>query len=154
MDLGCYVLNAARHLGHWIGATPHVSGVEARLWSPEVDSAVTAELTYPGGATGRVMWDMDAGERRMVWTVRGSEGTAVSPAFAVPHLDPRLVITDAGGVTREERPDADTSYTHQLAALAESLHSGTPFLVDVDDAVANMELVDTVYREAGLTPRG
>ncbi len=154
MDLGCYVLNAARHVGHWIGGSPRLGGVEARVRSPDVDSAVTAGLTYPGGATGWVAWDMDADDRRMVWTVRGSRGTAVSPAFGVPHLDPRLLITDAAGVTREEKPDACTSYTHQLAAIADSLCTGAPFLVDVDDAIANLELVDTVYREVGLTPRG
>ena len=97
MDLGCYVLNAARHLGHWIGATPRLSGVVATLWSPDVDSAVTADLDYSGGPSGRVHWDMDAAERRMIWTVRGSLATAVSPAFAVPHLDPRLVVTDCIG---------------------------------------------------------
>ncbi len=154
MDLGCYVLNAARHLGHWIGATPRLSGVVATLWSPDVDSAVTADLDYSGGPSGRVHWDMDAAERRMIWTVRGSLATAVSPAFAVPHMDPRLVVTDSSGAVREEKPDADTSYTHQLAALAETLSTGGPFLVDADDAVANLDLVDVVYREAGLTPRG
>jgi hypothetical protein len=77
-----------------------------------VDSAVSADLTYSGGATGRLVWDMDAADRRMLWTVRGSRATAALPAFAVPHTDPRLVITDASGTTREEHPGTGTSYTH------------------------------------------
>lgn len=57
-----------------------------------MDSAVSAELAYSGGAIGHVAWVMDATVRRMVWTVRGSKATAVSPFFAVPHTDPRVVI--------------------------------------------------------------
>lgn len=106
------------------------------------------------GLPGRVVWDMDAPRRRMPWTVRGSEATAVAPGFAVPHTDPRLAITDASGATREERPRTETSYTHQLAALAETLHRGAAFPADVDDAVANADLVDSVDLAAGLSTRG
>jgi hypothetical protein len=119
-----------------------------------VDSAVSADLTYSGGATGRLVWDMDAADRRMLWTVRGSRATAALPAFAVPHTDPRLVITDASGTTREEHPGTGTSYTHQLAALAETLERGTTFPAALDDAVANADLVDLVYSASGLTTRG
>jgi hypothetical protein len=47
-----------------------------------------------------------------------------------------------------------SSYTYQLAALAETLQSGAEFLIDVDDSVANAELIDEVYLSAGLSPRG
>jgi hypothetical protein len=128
--------------------------IEVRRRAPDVDSAVSAELTYSGGATGRVVWDMDAPDRRILWTVRGSKATAVLPSFAVPHTDPRLVITNASGAIREEHPGTGTSYTHQLAALAETLQAGATFQVDVDDAVANADLVDGVYHASGLTTRG
>jgi predicted dehydrogenase len=154
MDLGCYVLSAARHVGRWIGETPVLERVRVRRREPDLDSAVSAELSYPGGATGHLTWDMQAPVRRMVWTVRGSKATAVSPCFAVPHTDPRLVITDASGTTREERPGTGTSYTHQLAAVAATLQRGTAFPVDVDDAVANADLVDSVYRAASMSVRG
>ena len=51
-------------------------------------------------------------------------------------------------------PDGVTAYTHQLAALAETLHRGAAFPSDVDDAVANADLVDSVYLAAGLSTRG
>ena len=56
--------------------------------------------------------------------------------------------------TEEEILGDQTSYTYQLAALAETLQTGAPFLIDVDDSVANAELIDDVYRTAGLPPRG
>jgi hypothetical protein len=62
--------------------------------------------------------------------------TAVVPAFAVPHLDNRIVVT-RGGSTEEQTLGDKTSYTYQLGALAETLQTGAEFLIDVDDSVSN-----------------
>jgi hypothetical protein len=72
---------------------------------------------------------------------------------AVPHSDNRIVIIQ-GDNTEEEILGDQTSYTYQLAALTETLRTGAPFLIDVNDSVANAELIDDVYRNAGLRPRG
>jgi hypothetical protein len=42
----------------------------------------------------------------------------------------------------------------RVLGLADTLHTGAEFLIDVDDSVANAELIDEVYRKAGLSPRG
>lgn len=47
MDLGCYVLNAARQVGRWLGEAPSVVSAEATLKSPDIDSAMRVELAYP-----------------------------------------------------------------------------------------------------------
>jgi predicted dehydrogenase len=62
MDLGCYVLDAARQLGLWIGAAPQIVRADAALRGPEVDASMRVQLAYPGGVTGRCVWDMDAAE--------------------------------------------------------------------------------------------
>ena len=153
MDLGCYVLNAARQVGRWLDQAPSVVSAETTLKKPDVDAAMWVELAYPGGIRGRLHWDMNAQGRQMVWTVIGTAATAVVPAFAVPHLDNRIVITRDGS-TEEQTLGAQTSYTYQLAALADTLQTGAEFLIDVDDSVANAELIDEVYRRAGLSARG
>ena len=153
MDLGCYVLHAARQVGRWIGGEPSVVSAEAVLKEQDVDAAVRAELAFPTGATGSLRWDMNAGRRVMTWTVTGSAGSATSPAFAVPHQDNRLLVSRDGQPSEEMLGDA-TSYTYQLAALAETLRAGAPFVIDVDDSVANAELIDAVYRAAELPMRG
>ena len=89
----------------------------------------------------------------MTWTVTGSAGSATSPAFGVPHLDNRLLVT-RGGVTEEERLGEQTSYTYQLAALSRTVRDDTPFPLDLDDAMANAALIDGCYAAAGLLPRG
>jgi predicted dehydrogenase len=153
MDLGCYVLNAARQVGRWLDQAPSVVRAETTLKKPDVDAAMWVELAYPGGIRGRLHWDMNAQGRQMVWTVIGTAATAVVPAFAVPHLDNRIVITRDGS-TEEQTLGAQTSYTYQLAALADTLQTGAEFLIDVDDSVANAELIDEVCRRAGLSARG
>jgi hypothetical protein len=153
MDLGCYVLNAARQFGCWVGQAPAVIRAEATLKKPGVDAAMWVELAYQGGIPGRLHWDMNAEARQMVWTVAGTAATAVVPAFAVPHLDNRIVIIRDGS-TEEQTLGDQTSYTYQLAALADTLQTGAEFLIDVDDSLANAELIDEVYLRAGLSPRG
>jgi predicted dehydrogenase len=153
MDLGCYVLDAARWFGAWIGAAPQILTVDATLRAPEVDASMRVELGYRGGVTGHCAWDMDAGERTMTWTVTGTKGSATSLAFAVPHMHNRLVVT-RDGRTHEEVLGDRTSYTYQLARLAEDLLGGPPFPVGIDGSVANAELIDECYRRTGLTPRG
>lgn len=152
MDLGCYVLDAARQLGLWIEAAPEIVNVDATLRAPELDASMRVELAYPGGVTGRCVWDMDAGERTMTWSVTGTDGVATSPAFAVPHMDNRLMVTRSGRTSEEVLGD-QTSYTYQLARLADALRSGRPFPADIDGSVVNAELIDECYRRAGLSPR-
>jgi predicted dehydrogenase len=153
MDLGCYVLNAARQVGRWLDEIPSVVSAEATLKKSELDSAMRVELAYSNGVQGKLHWDMNANARQMVWTIIGTAATAVVPAFAVPHLDNRIVITRDGS-TEEQTLGDQTSYTYQLAALADTLQTGADFLIDVDDSVANAELIDEVYQRAGLSPRG
>ena len=153
MDLGCYVLDAARTLGRWIDAAPRIVSVDATLRAPGVDASMRVELAYPGGVIAHCRWDMAAADRTMTWSVTGTEGVATSPAFAVPHTDNRLTVT-RNGRTSEEVLGDHTSYTYQLARLADSLRGGPPFPIDIDGSVANAELIDECYRRARLSPRG
>jgi predicted dehydrogenase len=152
MDLGCYVLDAARQLGLWMETAPEIINVEATLRAPEVDASMHVELAYPGGVTGDCVWDMDAGKRTMSWSVTGTKGVATSPAFVLPHTDNRLVVT-RNGRTSEEVLGDQTSYTYQLACFADALQDRHPFPADMDGSVANAELIDECYRRAGLSPR-
>lgn len=152
MDLGCYVLDAARQLGSWIGAEPEIVSAAATLRAPEVDASMRVELFYPGGVSGHCVWDMDAGERTMTWSVTGTGSTATSPAFAVPHTDNRLIVSRGGRASKEVLGD-QTSYTYQLTRLVDALRGGQPFPADIDGSVANAELIDECYRRAGLSPR-
>jgi len=49
MDLGCYVLDAARHVGEWLGSAPQITSVEATLRAAQMDAAMRVELGYAHG---------------------------------------------------------------------------------------------------------
>ena len=48
----------------------------------------------------------------------------------------------------------ESSYTCQLRAFADAVLHGKPVLTPASDAVANMKVIDDIYRAAGLEPRG
>ena len=46
-----------------------------------------------------------------------------------------------------------STYTYQLQAFADHLQHGTALPLGVDDAVTNMQYIDTAYTAAGMSPR-
>lgn len=76
MDLGCYVLHAARQLGRWISGEPVLVSAAATESArhPGVDERLHVTLTYPDSLQVDARWDMRAAERRMPWTVDGALG--------------------------------------------------------------------------------
>jgi predicted dehydrogenase len=71
-----------------------------------------------------------------------------------PHLYHRLSIRRKGGATTKERVAGGRTYPHQLRAFTAAVQHGTPFPTGTDDAIANMAVIDAVYRAAGMEPRG
>ena len=80
MDAGCYTVHMVRIFG---GSTPEVVSAQAKLHGPEIDRAMTAELRFAGGHTGRIrcsMWSrrlLDIGPNRQ----RQPRGAIWPPRF-------------------------------------------------------------------------
>src|SRR5258708_283839 len=88
MDAGCYPVHIVRMLGR---EEPQVVSAKARLHNLDVDRAMTAELRFPSGHTGRVtasMWSRSL--LRMSARVVGENGqlTVLNPFM--PQLFHRL----------------------------------------------------------------
>jgi predicted dehydrogenase len=154
MDLGCYSLHAQRVLAPWAGGEPELVDARAgeRAGAPGVDEWLEARLRFPSGATGLARCHMAGDRRLMTYRVVGSRGEAVVANFVEPHRDDRLLVRTPAG-ERVERHGRRSSYTYQLEAFTRAVREGAPFPVGVDDAVANMRLVDACYAAAGLGPR-
>jgi predicted dehydrogenase len=154
MDLGCYSLHAQRVLAPWGGGEPELVAARAgeRPGEPGMDEWLEAQLRFPSGATGVARCDMASDRRQMTYRVVGSRGEALVANFVEPHLDDRLIIRTPAG-ERVERHGRRSSYTYQLEAFSRAVREGVPLPIDVDDAVANMRLVDACYAAAGLRPR-
>ncbi len=152
MDLGCYSLHSLRMFAAWAGGAPVVVSAtgDERPGRPGVDERMTAELAFPGGATGLAHCDM-AADLRVTCRVEGERGTATAMNVVLPQRDDRIVVTTPNG-DRTEHLGTRPTYLYQLEALRAHLRDGAPFPIDVDDAVATAELIDATYRAAGFAP--
>lgn len=152
MDLGCYGLHIMRSLGRRVLGDPRIAGARAELRSPGVDARCDIDIEFPGGATGVSTNSMVAEDYSFTLRITGSTGAAFVHDFIHPAGDDRLTVTTPAGSTVEHH-GTRASYSHQLEAFAAHVEHGAPLPFGVDDAVANMALVDATYRAAGLQPR-
>jgi predicted dehydrogenase len=149
MDLGCYPVSWVRHV---TGQEPVVTSAQAEEDPLRVDATMSAELLFPSGATGSVRSSMTAGPE-IALTVVGSEGRMEVANPLAPQMGNNLVIQTRGG--RSSGPvEAGQTYVHMLRAFADHVVHGLPFPTQGDDSVANMTVIDAIYRAAGLPPRG
>ncbi|MFJ7218990.1 Gfo/Idh/MocA family protein [Amycolatopsis sp. NPDC098790] len=150
MDAGCYAVHMARVFG---GETPSVVSASARLKSPKVDRAMTAELRYPSGHTGRVtcsMWSSSV--LRISAVVTGSRGSVSVVNPLMPQMYHRFVVK-IDGVRRTEKFPRRATYEYQLDAFAAAVLEGAPVKTSAADAVETMTVIDEIYRAAGLPLR-
>jgi predicted dehydrogenase len=156
MDLGCYGLHVMRSLGRLgvpgIGGRPSITHAHADQRVPGVDAWCDVEVAFPGGATGLSANSMVAEDHSFTIRIVGTAGDLLVHDFIKPHHDDRLTVNTPDGTT-VERLGRRPSYVYQLAAFAEHVEHGTPLPFGTADAVANMALIDSAYRAAGMEPR-
>jgi predicted dehydrogenase len=151
MDVGCYAIHELRLLA---GAEPEVTAASAKLARPNVDRWMRADFRFADGRTGRMtcaLWSV-----RLVTLsarVSGTDGELRVLNPTGPQLFNRLTVRAKSRTTRE-RVRGDASYVYQLQAFADAVRDGEPVLTGPEDSVANMAVIDDVYRKAGLPVRG
>jgi predicted dehydrogenase len=151
MDAGCYAVHMARTFGG--GETPSVVSAAAKLRSPGVDRAMTAELRYPSGHTGRIecsMWSSSV--LKISAKVIGSKGSLSVFNPLMPQAYHRFSVR-ASGSRRTEKFPRRASYAYQLDAFAAAVLHGEPVKTSAADAVETMTVIDEIYRAAGLPLR-
>jgi len=151
MDAGCYAVHMARTFGG--GETPSVVSASAKLRSPRVDRAMTAELKFPSGHTGRVTCSMWSSSILKIGAkVTGSKGSISVFNPLAPQAYHRFSVR-IGGARRTEKFPRRASYAYQLDAFAAAVLHGEPVKTSAADAVETMTVIDEIYRAAGLPPR-
>jgi predicted dehydrogenase len=150
MDAGCYAVHMVRTYG---GSTPEVVWAQAKLRDPRVDRAMTAEVKFSGGHTGRIRCSMWSSSLLQISArVIGERGELRVLNPVMPSLFHRLTIRSADG-RRVERFSRRPSYAYQLDAFAASMLRGEPVKTTPEDAIENMTVIDAIYRAAGLPLR-
>jgi predicted dehydrogenase len=152
MDAGCYAIHLQRTLGP---GEPTVTAARARPLrrDPRVDRAMTVELAFPDGATGRVRTSMWSSTLLNISArVTGERGQVSVLNFAAPQYFHRVRAT----VNHRRygfRVPGDASYTYQLRAFRDAVAGATTNLTPPEDSIATMSLIDAAYVAAGLPIR-
>jgi predicted dehydrogenase len=162
MDVGCYAVNLVRLLG---GEEPEVTAARALRASADIDRAMTADLRFPGGHTGRIgcsLWSLSL--LRSSARAVGTRGRLDVLNPFMPHLFHRLVVRANGKRRVEHLPWAvwrRPTYEYQLEAFcaAVAAPAGVAGVTGVrnnglSDAIANMRVIDAIYGAAGMRRRG
>jgi predicted dehydrogenase len=150
MDLGAYAINALRRC---VGEEPQVVEATPELHGPGVDRAMRARLAFPGGAEATFEASLaNEGGYESGLRIEGERGTLTCDNPFLPRAG-TTVIVEAGGGRQMARFDEPPTYTFQARALKAVIREGAPVLTPGADGVANMAVIDAVYRQAGLDPR-
>ena len=150
MDVGCYALHMVRTFS---GEEPTVRSAVAKERSPGVDRRMTADFDLPSGATAKI--DVSMLSTRLLAlgaNVHGTDGEVRVINATAPQFFHRFSVRSKDGKRREKFSKRPT-YSFQLDAFAGAVLRGEPFPTTTTDSIANMELIDAVYRAAGMQPR-
>lgn len=151
MDLGCYPVHLVRTL---MGSEPVVLSATARtVDGGQVDEALVAEMQFHAGVTSTIRSSLMEDVESQTARITGTRGTIDVENFVHPQAGNRIILTVDGVMTTEEVPALPSSYAAQLSAFVSAIRDGIGVPTGPADAVANMEIIDAMYRAAGLEPR-
>ncbi|MDZ7685558.1 MAG: Gfo/Idh/MocA family oxidoreductase [Gammaproteobacteria bacterium] len=151
MDIGCYAVSWVRHIS---GEEPTIISAEAETGAPNVDLMLSADMTFPSGASGKITGDMRDGNRfRAELVVKGSKGEMTVTNPLVPQNGHRLKIV-TGSDERTWTFDRRPTYSYQLDAFLHAIDTGEEPLTGGRDAINQMRAIDACYEAAGLPLRG
>jgi predicted dehydrogenase len=158
-DIGGYAINTARLI---FGTEPQrVTGVCERDPNSGCDSLTSALLDFGVGQASFVVGTQHVPYQRV--HVYGTLGhIEVEIPFNAPYDRPCKVYVDDGFVggpdftvkqSSDERRQllalpAANQYTRQWQAFSEAIRSGRPIHNDIQSAVANMRVIDAIFRSA------
>jgi len=153
MDLGCYCM-------HWIRTVandePAVVSARARCATPGVDLEIEAQLAFTSGPTATLRCSMQPEDgvlfRRL--RVEGDKGVLELDNPVSPHAGATLSIESDAASLPQIVSGGDTTFQYQLRHVLEVIAGRAQPLTGGEDAINNMRALDSIYRAAGLRPRG
>jgi predicted dehydrogenase len=150
MDIGCYLIHAARFA---FGQEPgRVVGLIDRDPAMKTDRLTSAMLDFAGGqAIFTCSTQLVPYQRVQFFGTKGRIEIEI-PFNAPPDRPTRIFIDDGGelfgsGITTETFPVCD-QYTLQGDAFSRAVMEGTEVPVPLEDAIANMAVIDAVFKSA------
>jgi len=139
MDLGAYCINVSRLVAceepQWVSGTANRSAIDDSFWGT---------LNFPGGLVATFEASFEAYDRERV-EITGTEGSIVLDRPWVGRFDrEELLLHRHGGVEAVPTSGGDPYGLEALDFANVVRNRGQP-LYGVDDAVANMRVIDALY---------
>jgi predicted dehydrogenase len=152
MDVGCYPIHLCRFI---VGEEPEVTAVRMKLHRPQVDRWTEAHLRFPSGVEGRIVCSLFSWVLlRSRASLRGTEGQIdIFNPYAPQTVYHAVHIRGKSGRRTEKFPGPGT-YDYQLRAFVRAIRTREALPTGPADFIKNMEVIDAIYRKAGLRPRG
>ncbi|MET0986630.1 MAG: Gfo/Idh/MocA family oxidoreductase, partial [Steroidobacteraceae bacterium] len=152
MDTGSYCVNFLRLL---LGEPVRILSAAPTISTPQVDGRMQAELMFRNDCLGRLDASQISAANDVFASAEliGTKGRLHVLQPFVPHAGGALEI-DVGGAVRNEVVDSTPTYVFQARAFAHVVRNGGPIRTSATDGVANMRVIDEIYRAAGMSPRG
>jgi predicted dehydrogenase len=146
MDIGCYPIHTSR----WIfGAEPRrvCANIER---DPEfgTDRLISALLEYPSGQAAFTCSTQLSPYQRMQFLGTSGRIEIEIPVNAPPDAETRILV-QTGTLRTETFPVCD-QYTLQGDAFSRAILDGTDVPVPLEDALANMAVIDALFRSERL----
>jgi predicted dehydrogenase len=153
MDVGCYAVDLMRAV--WGEPTVVSAASVLNEADPRVDMQTDAVLELPGGIPATVRSSFIGDDQgSMALRVTGSAASLEATSVIVPQWGAQLRVTAGDEVLLEEKAvEGENSYARQLEHVVGVLRSGEPSELEAARGVGTMQVVDDVYRAAGLQPR-
>jgi predicted dehydrogenase len=150
MDIGCYPITLSR----WLFAAEPIEVIAQIERDPDfgVDRLASALMRFPNGqATFACSGQLVPFQRMQIFGTRGRIDVEI-PFNAPPDRECRVFVDDGsalGGVAAVTVAFAVVDqYTLQADQFSEAIRGEGPVPVSIDDAVANMAVIDALFRSA------
>ena len=148
MDLGCYPLHWAMTI---MGEAPEQISAKANLTEVGVDEHMQARMRFSTGAEAHLNASMALDKKfEASLALHGTKGQIHFANPLAPHMGARLVLEDNSGKVTEADISSTTTYTYQLAAVAEALETGRALPTEGEIILRQQAVLDDIYAEAGL----
>ncbi len=116
---------------------------------------VLCEKPFASNEAGRIRASLWSAQRlRISARAVGERGEIRVLNYLAPQAFSLLRTRTSQTALWERVRDHTATYVYQLRAFAAAVLRGEPVITNAEDAVANMRQIDSVYRAAGLPPRG
>jgi predicted dehydrogenase len=143
MDVGCYPVNLMRLL---LGAEPLRATAFARMRGG-VDATLVGLLEFPGGVLGQLECSIESEERHGA-AITGTQGAILVTRPWLPGSEGTEYLLKRAGVDEVVHVPGAQCYCLEVEDFAQAVRTGRPTRWSLEDAVANMAVIDALLRSA------